>query len=138
MRTTTSLRLVYAAVVDCLEDAGLVVGQGSGDGLTPPYVVAYALPSGQADGSLADPYCVEPVVQQVSSWGETVEQALDLADTARSALFAGIDPPDGWTVMHVAEDVGAGVTRDDDTAGPPLFQAVNRYRFWLAPTATES
>ena len=136
MRTISSLRLLFAAVIACLEDAGLLVGQGAAEGLPLPYVVAYPMPSGRQDGNMADPYCVEPYVVQVDCWGETVEQATWGADTARVALFAGITPPAGWSVMHIAEDVGGGVVRDDDTAGPPAWRAINRYRIWVTPSGS--
>lgn len=135
MRTIPSLRLLFAAVCDHLEDAGLSVGRGSAEGLTLPYVVVTPMPSGQQDGSLSDPYATEPYTVQVSAWGTTVEQATWGADASRQALFDGaIAPPSGWRVMHVAEDVGNGLTRDDDTAGPAIYQAVNRYRLTVTPT----
>lgn len=138
MRTTPSYRQVYAAAADRLEAAGLTVGRGVADGLTDPYVVLHQMPSGRQDGNLADPYCTEPFVVQVSAWARDVTGCLWAADEAREALFNGITAPSGWAVMHVAEDVGGGVTRDDATASPPLFQAVNRYRIWITPAEESS
>lgn len=133
-RTIPPSRLIYADVVDHLEAAGLRVGQGSADGLALPYVVVTPMPTGQQDGSIADPYRTIRYMVQVAAWGETVEQAVWAEDVARAALFDGdLDAPAGWTVMHVAEDVGSGVMRDDATASPARYQSACRYRIAVTP-----
>lgn len=142
MSAIASDRLFVDAVVAELEGAGLLVGDAVAPDaithdtqgrLTSPYCIVYPMPSGGTSGPMSAPHADEDMVVQVTAVGRTREQAQWVADTAKATLLAGISITGRALSSRPGLDVGSGLQRDDDTAGPPLFYAVHRYRFPTTP-----
>jgi hypothetical protein len=92
------------------------------------------MPSGGLSGPMSLPHEDEDFVVQTTSIGVSREQAQWVADKAKTRMLAGgFDIPGRTLSGTVRLDVGAGVRRDDDTAGPPLFYAVHRFRLPTTP-----
>jgi hypothetical protein len=116
MRTLTDI------VIDILADGGLTVGDGTGEGLTPPFVVVYPLPQSRG-GTLAEPWEDVNKTFQVTCEAVSRQQAEWLADRATELLLAA----DGL-IGHVRPDVRPEVRRDDTTGDPSRFKAWPRFR----------
>lgn len=132
---------VTTALIDLLEDAGLLVGDGTAPatggwtknkGDFQGYVVLHALPGGVTDGSIDSPDEHAEPVYQVSGHGATRAQAELVADTARAALLTDPLVVSGRTVAQVSIDMLGGCRRLDDLQ-PPQWQSVERYRVLLVP-----
>ena len=134
-----------AIVAALASGAGVAVGDGQrpdgggwqgAEGHSPfaGYVVVYPISAG-FDGPLADTHADSAAVWQTTCVGATRQQAQHIADTARSWLLANGRTVTiaGYGVAQVAYD-GGGDVRRDDTTKPPLFYAVDRYRFTTTPT----
>lgn len=115
------MRVVTDDVKAVLEAGGLTVGDGTGDGLTVPYVVLYPLGDGfdapGFGGSLAKPWGQLDGAYQATCVGASREQAEWLADRVYELMVA--DTSLGWVQLEPS----GPVRRDDTTAGPPLFYA---------------
>lgn len=133
----------FSAVVEALEDEGLLVGDGETPGgvqhdhagrLLTAYVVAYPMPSGGTTGPLGDVHADEDFVVQVTGFGQSRQQAQLVSDAAKRRLMSGdIDIPGRTLASQVDLDVATGASRDDDTKAPPLWLAHHRYRFRTTP-----
>lgn len=119
------IRKHHDAVITALQAAGLTIGDAEAPAGDPPYGVVYQIPSGQFDGSLADPNADAELVYQVTCVGETREQAQWVVDKAM-ALLNGFEIT-GRSIARVSLDAAPGVIRDDDL-DPPLFYATPRFR----------
>ncbi len=114
MRTLTDD--VHAA----LDAAGLTVGRSTGEGLTAPFVVVYPLIQSR-DGSLSDAFSDVTKFYEARCVGVGEEQAEWLADEVEAALHV--------SALVLTELTRSGLSRDDDTAAPPLFTVYVRARF---------
>ena len=125
---TPTIREHTDAVVAALEAAGLTVGNASGHGLTPPYVVVYRI-SGTRDGEAAAPEDRAELIYQLTCVGAMAEAAEYVQDEAEMALRSLTVA--GRSVRVYVESDGP-VSRDDDLS-PPLFYSTPRYRLWTTP-----
>lgn len=132
--TIASTREFTDAVLTALADAGLVVGDAVKPAGPPPYVIVWPQTSGITSGPPADTHADEDMVIQVTAVGTTREQAQWAADVTKANLLAGELTIPGRTLAGPPQlDVAPGVSRDDDTAGPPLFYAPLMFRFATTP-----
>jgi hypothetical protein len=129
--TVPVARTHTAAIVAVLEAAGLTVGNGSGIGLTAPYVVVYS-DSGAVDGPLGDRFADLDQTVILHSVGTGPEQAQWVADKARTALLGSTPTVTGRTVLYVDHADSQPLYRDDDVT-PPLYLAVDTYTFSTTP-----
>jgi hypothetical protein len=120
-----------AAVVTTLETAGLTVGDGTGAGLTTPYVVVYT-DSGDVDGPLGDRYADLTQTVFIHAVGTGPEQAQWAADKARAALLTTAVTVAGRTVLYL-DHVTSVPVRRDDSIRPPLFLAIDQFALATTP-----
>jgi hypothetical protein len=130
MAVAADARVVTDAVKALLVAGGLTVGDGVAPSGNPPYAVVYPV-FHTVTGPVGEPSADANRVFQVTSVGTTREQAQWVSDKAATALL-GADhnavTVTGRALMQAIELYSsAGVTRDDDTAGAPLFYAIDRY-----------
>lgn len=118
------MRVTTDAVIDVLEAGGLTVGDGTGVGLTPPYVVAYPL-GDIRDGSLGEPFSDVRAALQFTCVGTTREQAEWLHDKVVELVLAA-----NHDLGHVQVEPSGAVARDDDTGGPAVFYAYPTFVIW--------
>jgi hypothetical protein len=112
------VRTATDAIIDVLETGGLTVGDGSGDGLTVPFVVVWpqtATHSGTWGGAWEE---IDKNVQ-VTCVGRSRQQAEWLADRCDVLLFA--------SDLVLRPIMRTGVHRDDTTGGPANFEEFVRY-----------
>lgn len=129
-------RIVAALVADGLEVGDAVAPDGG-----PPYVVVWPSPTGGMDGPIGTPHADEPFAWQFTCVGLIRQQAQGVQDAVRRVLLDGwrdLDFPAATQWRPPQWDVGDGLMRDDDTAGPPLFVAHPRIRFFLTPSPEEA
>ncbi len=126
-------RPVVDAAIAAAATAGFPVGDGQAPaGAVPPYAVVFALDDSDSDGPIDD-WEADAVHQiQVTSVGETREQAQGVADEIRKKMTPPNMTVTGRRVLWVQVAVGGGVERDDDTK-PPLFYAVDLYEVATTP-----
>lgn len=126
--TTANLRIHTDAAVTILTAAGLAVGDGTGQGLTEPYVVVHRITDGVTDGPMHNPDDDELMVWQINCVGISRQQSDETASRARTALL----DRDAW-VTALADDnrvplglprfaAGSG-PRPDHSVHPPVFTA---------------
>jgi hypothetical protein len=106
--------------------------QAPGD-TTRPYLVVYNTGAAIIDGTLSDADADQSVEYQVTSVGDTSEQAEWAQSLPRTAMTVAITPPSGasWGAPRLQPAVG---TSRDDTYQPPLFYAVDVYRIHTTPS----
>ncbi len=126
-------RTFYDAILAAAATAGFPVGDGKAPtGVTPPYAVIYPLDAADRNGPFNDPEADVIWEFQITSVGETREQAHGVADKVRTVLTPSAISVSGLRVLQVLIDLGDAVERDDDVK-PPLFYAVDIYRIWTTP-----
>ena len=125
---TPTIREHTDAVIAALEAEGITVGNASGNGLEPPYIVVYRI-GGTRDGEAAAPEDRADLVYQLTCVGAMAEAAEFLQDQAETAMRALAIP--GRAVRSWIDSDGP-VARDDDVK-PPLFYATPRWRIWSTP-----
>lgn len=125
--TTRELRTVYDAVISRLETStSKVIGDHIAPlDLTLPYAVVYHRSENIDDiGTLSDPTVVAELEWQVTSVGETREQAQWMSYKVRQALNGFKPVVSGMSFSPIILDGDSPVTRDDDVQ-PPKFYAVD-------------
>jgi hypothetical protein len=138
-------RLLTQAIIDLLESAYLLVGDGdkpSGGGWqgTPgqstfePYIVVYAVTGGYFDGTIGEPFVDARPDYIISSFGATQQQAQWGNDVVFETLTTSKPSVSGQVVELIVPDVEGGAVRDDDVS-PPIFHSPSRWRFFLTPSA---
>lgn len=136
MQQIASDREFFDAVLAALREIpGLPVGDAvAPDDTSGKYVIAYPMPSGGTSGPMSATNDDEDFVVQVTSVGRSRQSAQEAATLAKRRLLGGALTIAGRAVLGQPRlDVGAAVQRDDDTAGPPLYYAVHRYRWQTTP-----
>lgn len=123
-----------AALVAWLEQADLTVGNHSGGGLTPPYVVVYVVPEGEPSGPVDAPDADGSIVWQLTSVGEGAEQALLTADRARSAVLGRTLVVPDRRFEPVRLVISSPSARRDEDVTPPVFYCVDRVSAWSYPS----
>jgi hypothetical protein len=113
------VRTLTDHVLDILRTGGMTVGDGTGEGLTPPYVVVYPLTQVRT-GTLEDPWEDVGKGFQVTCEAVSRQQAEWLADRVDALMLTS-----GWVVRLLPRPE---VRRDDTTGGPSRFKAWPRYR----------
>ena len=132
--TVPDTRLTTDALLTHLATTGLEVG----DAVAPansdrPYLVLYRIGDFDIDGPLSGASEDAIPQYQVTSVGDTREQA-EWAQTKARTAMTGSDPtsPVGYKVFRPRLTPGPGTTRDDGW-DPPLFYAVDTYQFNTTP-----
>lgn len=121
------------AVTAALEAVSLTVHLGGAPpSAPPPYCVLYPQPGVPRRASLADDRVDFDTTVQITSVGETAEQALNYADRSSAAMSAALQVTGRVAWRPEALD-GLPVQRDDDVT-PPVFYAVARYRLRSIPS----
>lgn len=121
------------AVVDALEDVGLIVGRGRkpegsgwqgepGDSDFVQYVVLYPSP-GMTDGDLCDPHEYLDYKVQATCVAATQDGAEAVADTVKAALVGIRLTVSGRSLYPFQLDGGSPASRDDQVA-PPVHYAI--------------
>jgi hypothetical protein len=105
---------------------------GSPPSTAPPYCVLYPEPGMPVRASLADDRVDYMTTVQITSVGETAEQALNYADRSAAAMSPALQVA-GRTAWRPEHLDGQPVQRDDDVT-PPVFYAVARYRLRSTPS----
>lgn len=113
------MRTLTDAVLDVLKADGSVVGDGTGEGLQPPFRVLYPLPQSR-DGTFADPWSDVAKRFQVTCEGMSRRQAEWWADHTDAQLVAS------GLVVTIQER--PEVVRDDATGDPARWKAYPRYQ----------
>lgn len=101
-----------------------------------PYLVLFPLSPGNIEGPLNDQAADHWLEYQVTAVGDTREQAEWAQTKSRDAFLGGTNPtpPSGYAYQRDPELIpGQAVTRDD-ALQPPLFYAVDIYRFQVSPS----
>lgn len=135
--TDTVLELLRTAADAAVPPAARRVGDHDGpDDRTRPYSVLRIVDGGATDGSWGDPHEMPEVVVQVSSVGDSRDQA-QLHKGWMAQLILGRDGNGylhaiqgaTWRVWKREVDVAGGV--DGGGVDAPLFNAVDRFRLSL-------
>lgn len=128
------------AIVDLLEDAGIVVGDGTypeddygwqgvpGQSNFVPYAIVYPLRQ-TFDGSLGCPDTDSELRWQITCVGRTREQCDWVLHRVDETLIGRSLTVSGRSIPRIRADGGAGVRRDD-TVQPPVFIATPQYAAW--------
>jgi hypothetical protein len=122
------VRTLTDDILALLKVGGHDVGDGTGEGLVPPFRVLYPLPQFR-DGSLTDSWSDVDKMFQVTCEGVSRQQAEWLADLTDDQM---IDADAVVEVMQRGE-----VVRDDTTGDPSRFKAFCRYRVRTYTTVEE-
>ncbi len=110
-----------------------------GDGQAPaddtrPYAVLYALDEDEREGDMSSAVTVTGWFEyQITSVGDTREQAEGLADLLRTLILASNLTPAGFSMFPWRKTVTGLPERDDDEQ-PPLFYVVQVVEAFTAPT----
>lgn len=127
------LRPVIDAVLAQLNtDPQLVGDHVAPDGASFPYAVLYSLDLVEVDGDLRDVNVTGWTSFQVTSVGETREQAQALSDRLR-ALLEGQKLSGTGFVLGPWRIVLAGRVDRDDDVKPPLFYAIDVIEVFTSP-----
>lgn len=94
--------------------------------VTTPYAVVYTLDENDVDASLGDPTDVTLFNWQVTSVGDSEEQALWMMHKCRVALLGWQPVVSGITCGFVLRDGGQGV-RPDEGASPTKFFGADQF-----------
>lgn len=116
------MRTVTDEVIAILTAAGATVGDATGDGLTPPFLVVYPQTQWRDNGTLDDPW--EHVAKRVQVTCEALsrQQAEWWADWTEQVLIGAAG------VGRVVPEHRGDVVRDDTTGQPARFKAFVRVR----------
>ena len=121
MTTVHATRPLYASITTRLVTTGKAVGQAvRPDGATPPYMVLYPREDLATEGGLGDPNEIRVVQFQVTSVGDTLEEADWMRHKAQVALL-GFSPTGGGPILL---EFAANVLRDDEG---PVFSFPDRF-----------
>lgn len=134
-----------AAIIDLLEGAGLLVGDGiapSGGGWQGaegastfvPYSIVYAVTGGYFEGTMCEPYANARPDYIVTSIGATQQQCQFQNDEVHGVLTTQKPVVAGQIVDLLSPDVEGGATRDDDVQ-PPVWFSPSRWRAFMSPAA---
>lgn len=110
-----------------------------GDGKAPknndrPYAVLYALDESEREGDMRNVDVTGWLEFQVTTVGDTREQAEGLADLLRTLLLASNLTPTGF-VMFPWRKVVTNLPERDDSVQPPLFYVTSVVDAFVAPTS---
>ena len=140
MRTTVSLEDHTDGVLTMLNTTTIPIGDGVAPRdvdkteQDPPYAVLYLLPGGDFDGPLSDSQGDMTFMYQVTSVGETRQQAQVVADIIRTVFKRENLTILNRTVRDVRlETPNSGTVRDDDLPNP-LFYGYDRYEVDTTPS----
>ncbi len=111
-----------------------------GDGQAPadddrPYAVLYALDDAERAGDMSSAVDVTGWFEfQITSGGDTREQAEWLADLLRTLILASSLTPSGF-VMFPWRNLVTNLPERDDDEQPPLFYVTSVIEGFVAPTS---
>ena len=127
-------RTIYDALLTRLASE---TGKNIGDTQAPtvvtlPYAVVYPLGDDPAErGVLGDPTQSTVVEFQVTSIGDTRDQAQWMANEVAVALSGWTPTVAGFSFGPISREDGADPVRRDDSVSPPLFYAADRYSMFV-------
>ena len=121
-------RLVYAAIITRLtSETGKNIGRVEAPSdLTTPYAVVYPIDEFGDGTSLGDAHETVVYEFQVSSVGDTAEQAEWMQNQVRSALL-GWTPSVSGRSLNPVEKAGSQGTVRSDNVQPPVFTAIDTF-----------
>lgn len=118
-------------VIAALQGFGVTTGDAQAPtGASEKYAVVYAIPGGNAYGTLGARHDDAELIYQVTCVGKDRKQAEWVADKAMG-LLAGFAVT-GRSVPVVELESAPGIQRDD-TKSPPLFYSTPRFRLFTTP-----
>lgn len=131
--TVATSRPLTTALLAALRAAHSRVGDAAAPSdLTLPYAVLYPFGVGPLSGPVSDSHADADSTVQLTCIGSTREQAEWLADKLRPTALGPLTVT-GRKVMQSLLETSQPVRRDDDVQ-PPLFVAVDQYRFLTTPS----
>ncbi len=101
---------------------------------TRPYAVLYPLDEAEREGDMSTIDVTGWFEYQVTSVGDTREQAEGLADLLRTLLLASDLTPTGFR-MHPWRKVVTNLPERDDDVQPPLYYCTQTVEGFTAPTS---
>lgn len=132
-RTTTLLEDHTQALLTTLGAAAFDVGDGVAprnadkSEIDPPYAVLHSIPGGRFDGPLSDSQADVTLLYQITSVGETRQQAQVIIDVCRALMKKDNVTVTGRKVRDLKHSTpNAGVVADHDLPNP-LFYGYDRY-----------
>lgn len=122
--------------ITLVEGTGFDVGDGQkptdDDGRPYPYSVVYSLPDFSMSGPWSDGQVDRVHQLQVTTVGETADQARRLQDKNRSTVRSGtMTVADRQVQLIEKAEGGRGAREDPDQ--PPLFSAVDIWKVYTTP-----
>ncbi len=131
------MRLLTNAVLTRLKtnSASIKIGDGQAPADdTRPYAVLYALDETEEEGDMSSAVTVTGWFEfQITSVGDTREQAEWLADLLRTLILASNLTPSGFRMFPWRNLITNLPDRDDDEQ-PPLFYVTSTVEGFVAPT----
>lgn len=115
-------RLFYDAVVSQLTTStGRSIGEAQARNYSAPYAVVYPLDEDDVESSIDNLTDITLFRFQVTSVGDSMDSALVMQKSCRTALLGFIPTVAGVTCMPIAREGGFNVQRDDDIQPPKFF-----------------
>jgi hypothetical protein len=130
--TTVPIRPVTQAIIDHLATVGIGIGDGQAPPGGFPYFVVYTLDDAERSGPMSDGQADVTHNQQITTVGETQEQAQLALDDGRARMRDETLAIPGRIVHLVEVEEGGGIERDDDES-PSLFYCVDVYSILTGP-----
>ncbi len=130
------MRLLTNAVLTKLKtnSGSFKIGDGQAPAdTTRPYAVLYSLDENERDGDMATIDVTGWFEYQITSVGDTREQAEWLADLLRTLILAAKLTPSGF-VMFPWRNVVTNLPERDDDEQPPLFYVTATVEAFVAPS----
>ena len=126
--TAHAPRLQNNAIIGQLADTGRPVGDADAPDSDRPYSVVYWLDDDPGELSQNDPHMVAWPVFQVTSVGDTREQAQWMQKQVRDALIGWKPSVEGYAADPVESLLSGRIFRDAEVP-PAVFSAVDRFTF---------
>jgi len=126
------------AVITCLRNAKLVVGNGAAPtNVAPPYVVVHWMEATRFDGPSTNPDIDATFSFQLTCVAADQSEARWLRDTATGALVTGPVPVPNRRPLRLGTGImpvpGGSTPRRDDTYTPSLFYVTPRFTLSTTP-----
>ena len=131
------MRLLTNAVLAAARTTGRTIGDAQAPATsTRPFGVVYSLYVAERDGPMSDDTADGWWQYQVTSVGDTREQAQGLADELEAAILRTSLSATGYVVGPVKRAERFPVERDDDVQ-PPLFYQTVTFSIFVTPGPTD-
>jgi len=128
------MRALATAVLAKLNTDAADIGDGQPPkGFTYPYGIMWTLGESDREGDMSDWDVTGWWRYQVTTVGETPDQARLLSDRLRGVMEAASLTVSGYTVGPIRRDVTGLVERDDDVQ-PPVWFCGDIFEIFVAPS----